>query len=80
MQFQADMIGRPVVRPAVRETTALGAAFLAGLKTGFWKKEELVNTEQTDFIYQPAMDSEEREKLLKGWKKAVERALDWAEQ
>ena len=80
MQFQADMIGRPVVRPAVRETTALGAAFLAGLKTGFWKKEELVNTEQTDFIYQPTMDSEEREKLLKCWNKAVERALDWAEQ
>ena len=80
MQFQADMIDRPVVRPAVRETTALGAAFLAGLTTGFWKKEELVTTAGTDCIYQPAMESGEREKLLKGWNKAVERALDWAEQ
>ena len=80
MQFQADIIDRPVLRPVVRETTALGAAFLAGLQTGFWKREELCTTGQADCVYEPSMLPEERERLLRGWKKAVERALDWAEK
>ena len=64
----------------VRETTALGAAFLAGLQTGFWKKEELCAEGQADCVYEPSMLPEERERLLRGWKKAVERALDWEEK
>ncbi len=80
MQFQADIIGCPVVRPAVRETTALGAAFLAGLQTGFWNREELKAPGQTDCVYTPSMAAEERERLLTSWKRAVERALHWAEE
>ncbi len=80
MQFQADIIDRAVRRPAIRETTALGAAYLAGLAAGVWKDQaELKNLWACDTIYQPNMDSVQREKLLAGWHKAVSRSRGWAE-
>lgn len=80
MQFQADILGCRVRRPMIRETTALGAAYLAGLAVGFWKDQAEIKSLWTlDRVYEPEMEVGQREKLLKGWKKAVERALDWAE-
>lgn len=80
MQFQADILAKPVQRPMIRETTALGAAYLAGLATGFWKsKEELGQMWACDTEFVPDMDDETRQRLIKGWKKAVGRSLDWAE-
>ncbi|MDI6600779.1 MAG: glycerol kinase GlpK [Thermoanaerobacteraceae bacterium] len=81
MQFQADILGVPVDRPQVIETTALGAAYLAGLATGFWKdKDEIAANWNVDRQFKPSMDEEKKEKLYKGWKKAVERSLNWAEE
>jgi glycerol kinase len=78
MQFQADILGVPVDRPKITETTALGAAYLAGLAVGVWKtKEDLVSTWQLDNRFVPSMDSAESAKLYKGWQKAVKRAMDW---
>ena len=78
MQFQADILDCPVHRPKIRETTALGAAFLAGLYSGFWKDEEEIRQSWTlDRAYEPSMDESQRQHLLSGWKKAVERAKDW---
>ncbi len=80
LQFQADMLGVPVVRPEVVETTALGAAYLAGMTVGFWTDEEDIRQhwkKDRDFV--PAMDEERREALLRGWHRAVQRSLDWAE-
>ena len=75
MQFQADILGKPVVRPSNRETTAAGAAYLAGLATGFWSgTEELGQFWKADRIFEPTMPAERREELFGGWKKAVERA------
>ncbi len=80
MQFQADILGVPVDRPQVTETTALGAAYLAGLATGVWSdKESLVSNWKLDTRFAPQMDGEESAKLYKGWRKAVARALDWEE-
>jgi glycerol kinase len=80
MQFQADILGVPVERPQVAETTALGAAYLAGLAVGFWKDTADVATNWAlDRRFEPQMDADKREKLFKGWKKAVQRALDWEE-
>jgi len=81
MQFQADILGVPVVRPTVTETTALGAAYAAGLAVGFWKDtEELRRNWGVDHIFQPAMTAEQKESLYSGWKKAVERTFDWVEE
>lgn len=81
MQFQADVLDRKVQRPVIRETTALGAAYLAGLATGLWgSREELKDGNRVDKQFSPDMDSERREKLVKGWHKAVGRSLDWAEK
>ena len=78
MQFQADILDRKVQRPIIRETTALGAAYLAGLATGLWKnREELTKGNWCDKIFTPDMTEERREKLVKGWNKAVGRSLDW---
>jgi len=78
MQFQADILECPVHRPQIRETTALGAAFLAGLYSGFWKDEDEIRQSWTlDRAYTPSMNTSERAHLLSGWKKAVERAKDW---
>lgn len=80
MQFQADILDKKVQRPVVKETTALGAAYLAGLATGLWSsREELRTGDWCDAVFTPDMDSEKREKLVKGWHKAVGRSLDWAE-
>ncbi len=80
MQFQADILHKPVRRPVIRETTALGAALLAGLATGVWgSREEVKSRMKTDRLYEPAMDEATRTKLLRGWHKAVGRSLDWAE-
>lgn len=73
MQFQADIVNTPVERPEVQETTALGAAYLAGLAVGFWdSKDEIANRWNLDKEFEPKMDEKERTKLYKGWKKAVE--------
>ena len=79
MQFQADMLGVPVGRPQVVETTALGAAYLAGLAVGFWKKEELGTAWKIDKRFEPTMDEDTKAGLYKGWAKAVSRAMAWEE-
>ena len=81
MQFQSDMIDRPVLRPGVAETTALGAAFLAGLAVGVWRDlDEIRATWQPQDQYHPQMEKAQRQKLLRGWHKAVGRAQNWAEE
>jgi glycerol kinase len=78
MQFQADILDRPVVRPAVKETTALGAAYAAGLAVGFYKDfEDLRSQWSVDRTWQPHMDCKKREAMYSSWKKAVSRSFDW---
>jgi glycerol kinase len=80
MQFQADVLGVPVQRPQVTETTALGAAYLAGLAVGMWESAEAISAGwRVEREFTPMMGSDEREALYAGWKKAVERARGWAE-
>jgi len=80
MQFQADMVNVPVIRPKVAETTALGAAYAAGLAVGFWKNfDELRANWGRDKEWSPEMDADKQEKLYKDWKKAVARTFDWVE-
>ena len=81
MQFQADVLGVPVVRPRVTETTALGAAYLAGLATGFWASPDALRAERaataTDVRFEPKMSAGERAERRGRWQKAVERAKAW---
>lgn len=78
MQFQADILDSIVERPETIETTALGAAYLAGLAVGYWKdKEDIANNWQLDRSFKPKMDEKEREKLYNNWKRAVERSFAW---
>jgi glycerol kinase len=78
MQFQADILGRTVVRPAVKETTALGAAYAAGLATGFHTSlEDLRSQWAVDRTWEPRMEAERREQMYGFWKKAVTRTFDW---
>jgi glycerol kinase len=78
MQFQADLLGVPVIRPQVAETTALGAAYAAGLATGFWESiESLRQNWQEDKRWEPQMDASKRDEYYKYWKKAVTRTFDW---
>jgi len=80
MQFQADILGVPVVRPVVAETTALGAAYAAGLAVGFWKDlDDLRSNWQEDSRWTPDMDDAERERQLRLWKKAVTKTFDWVD-
>ena len=79
MQFQADILGVPVDRPKVIETTALGAAYLAGFAVGFWEKEAILKNWQLDKTFNPEMEEAEKEKLYKGWLKAVKRSMNWEE-
>lgn len=80
MQFQSDVLGCKVVRPAVIETTALGAALLAGLAVGVWKDmEEIRSIWEMDLSLEPRMEEQEREKVLAGWHKAVQRSMNWIE-
>jgi glycerol kinase len=79
MQFQADLLGVPVIRPVVAETTALGAAYAAGLAVGFWSDPgEIRDNWAQDKQWDPSMDGEERERLYGQWRKAVTRTFDWA--
>ena len=81
MQSQADVIGATVVRPVCVETTALGAAYFAGLATGYWKdKNEIKVNADIDKIFKPKITEEERKSRLAGWQKAVGRSFDWAEE
>ena len=81
MQTQADIISAPVKRPSCVETTAMGAAYLAGLAVGYWEsKEEVIRNWEVDKVFKPQIDDEDREKRIKGWKKAVRYAFDWAKE
>ncbi|HEV7909405.1 MAG TPA: glycerol kinase GlpK, partial [Pseudonocardiaceae bacterium] len=80
MQFQADILGVPVIRPVVAETTALGAAYAAGLAVGFWEGEEDIRKNWAqDKQWDPAMDEGRREREYRNWKKAVTRTFDWVD-
>jgi glycerol kinase len=80
MQFQADLLSVPVVRPRVTETTALGAAYLAGLATGYWKDRDQIATQwQVDRRFRHTMKPAQRKRLETGWRKALERARRWEE-
>ena len=79
MKFQSDLLGVPVVRPEIRETTALGAAYLAGLATGFWKsREEIARQWNVEAKFEPGIKAPKRKMLRAGWSKALARAKDWA--
>lgn len=81
MQFQADILDSKVLKPECIETTALGAAYLAGLSVGFWKdKDEIKNNWALSKTFIPSMEKEERDRLLKGWHKAVNRSFSWEEK
>ena len=81
MQFQSDILGIPVVRPAVSETTALGAAFAAGLAVGFWKDlAELRELWTEDARWVPVMPTDERDRQMRVWRKAVTKSLDWIDE
>jgi len=78
MQFQADLLGAPIVRPAVIETTALGAAYAAGLAVGLWRDlDELRANWRAGARFVPEMSAEERERRIARWHRAVEKSLDW---
>lgn len=78
LQLQADLLGTPVVRPRMRESTALGAAALAGLAAGFWSEGDIAGLAGTDRTFSPAMNQKERDRLYTEWQRAVERSLGWA--
>ena len=81
MQIQADLLGVPVVRPKVSETTALGAAYLAGLATGFWLSTAEIATQwQVDQRYEPQMNRDQANAMQHQWQRAVERSKGWIEQ
>jgi glycerol kinase len=81
MQFQSDILGVPVVRPQTPETTALGAAYLAGLATGYWEsREQIAEQWQVDTRFEPNMDADKVSSLVAGWQKVVGRAKEWEEQ
>jgi len=81
VQFQADILGMAVERPKFLETTALGAAYLAGLAVGVWQdREELSNLWQIDRVFRPEIDYQRRRSLLTGWRRAVERAKEWEQE
>ena len=80
MQFQADQVGVPVVRPKVAETTALGAAYASGIAVGFWSgTQDVIDNWAEDKHWEPAMEEAERERLFRNWNKAVQRTLDWVD-
>jgi glycerol kinase len=80
MQFQADILGIPVERPVITESTALGAAFMAGIGRGFWKQEEILQNRKIDKEFRPAISPAKKQQLLAGWKKAVERTRGWTKE
>jgi glycerol kinase len=78
MQFQADILGAEVERPEVIESTALGAAYLAGIQSGLWKKGDIARNRKIQKRFAPLMDEATRIELYKNWQKAVQRTLGWA--
>ena len=80
MQFQADILGATVERPKIIETTALGAAYLAGLAVGFWKKKDIGSRWQLDKRFKPKMDNKEKDRLYKNWQVAVRRTMNWEKE
>jgi len=80
MQFQADILGCPVERPEVIESTALGAAYLAGIEVGLWDQSEIVKKRRIEKEFLPGMEPSEREHLYRGWLKAVERTKGWLKE
>lgn len=80
MQFQSDILNTNVVRPKITETTALGAAYLAGLAVGYWKNvEEIQQQWQADKSFFPSMLDEKRNELISGWQRAVKASIAWAD-
>ena len=80
MQIQADLLGVPVVRPKVLETTALGAAYLAGLAVGFWQDAGAIQKNwQMDHVFTPTLSRERAAEMMHGWRKAVDRSKRWVE-
>ncbi len=80
MQFQADLLAAKVSRPTNIESTALGAAYLAGITIGLWKKEDIIRNKNIDRVFDPVMDEATRSRKYHGWKKAVERSMGWIEE
>ncbi len=80
MQFQSDILGVDVERPRIIETTALGAAYLAGLATGYWQRDELEEKWQLDRSFHPGMENAQQEELYRGWQKAVKRTMGWEKE
>jgi glycerol kinase len=78
MQFQADILGSQVERPEVIESTAMGAAYLAGIQIGMWKKEDIVRNRKVQKRFIPQMEESTRDGLYKGWLKAVDRTKGWS--
>jgi len=78
MQFQADVLGVPVSVPEIAETTALGAAYLAGIATGLWSAEQVGEMWREADRYEPQMEAAQREELLADWSRALERSREWA--
>jgi glycerol kinase len=79
MQFQADILGASVERPNVIESTAMGAAYLAGIQAGLWTKDDIVKNRVIEKKFEPSMDSKTRDELYNGWRKAVKRTMNWLE-
>ena len=80
MQLQANILGIPVARPAITETTSLGAAYAAGLATGYWESEDEIRSGfKVDQVWEPAISTEERDTLHASWLKAVDRTLNWVD-
>src|SRR5690606_37991145 len=80
MQFQADILGAEVDRPEVIESTAMGAAYLAAIYIGLWKKEDITKKRKIEKCFKPQMDESTRKKLYDGWVKAVKRTIGWASE
>jgi len=77
MQFQADILNKSVVRPSSIESTALGAAYLAGITVGLWTEEDVIKNKNIDIIFNPVMQEEKRLKKYNNWQKAVKRSMSW---
>ena len=80
MQFQADILNVPVERPEVVETTAMGAAYLAGIQIGWWTKDDIAKERKVERMFEPKMDEDKRQSLYKKWKEAVRRTMNWSDQ
>ncbi|PKP42897.1 MAG: glycerol kinase [Bacteroidetes bacterium HGW-Bacteroidetes-13] len=80
MQFQADILGVPVEKPECIESTAMGAAYLAGLGIGLWTKEQIMQTKEIDKTFTPTFNNQKRERLYKGWQKALKKSMNWHEE